>query len=593
MQHELQQQRSLSLSPTARMASPHTGKPRSNVAPPSPSAMANHPYFDSSAAAAAASDSDLAMPSLNCPSPLSGHPRSVSADGASALSQAQMIRRLIQQNSRIRETWEAERKYLEANRERVEEVYKEERALMEEERVEWEEEKTALMQNIKSLEQQLFALGANNNPQRLPGARATGLNGAGTAGLALRGGIVGGIAEALGPRAKSPSELAASASSSASPPGVPIPQRRGFPPNGGDASPAAAAFQPRSAWGSAALSPVQAEFRVSSMSERVTPSKQPESSPFFPQQPASIPIPPSSTESMASTDRDDSGPIPVVDIQEIHPELEGIPIKAPTIQKTTFTDKPASPTAKPVGNSSSSPPPPPDAAKSTKSRRAGRDQTLQALAADESDRLILHAGHTPNHSLSLLPTAPLSQATTASSSGGSTPKQQPEDENETLLATDPNVASQEAGPGPASESPHASPPRQEAETAEDHPEPLLEPTEDIALRGPLMVRNMPAHDEIFFRKLSDKLEEVSKGSEASVPAVLRVAACAPEETGEPEKEKQENNNNVQAGTDVDGAPATAGSEGSGKDKGSDDEGLEIPLKLKKSNNFGAPFGEFR
>ena len=383
MPHELQQQRSLSLSPTARVASPHTGQPRSSVASPS-SAMASRAYVD-----AAASDSHLAMPSINCPTSLSGHPRSVSADGASALSQAQMIRRLIQQNSRIREAWEAERKYMEANRERVEEVYKEERALMEEERVEWEEEKTALMQNIKSLEQQLLALGANHNQHRLPGARAAGVNGAGTAGLALRGGI-GGIPEAMGQRAKSPSELAASPSAA---PGVlPIAQRRGFAPNGGDASPAAAAFQPRSsAWGSAALSPVQAEFRVSSISERVTPSKQPESSPFFPQQPASIPIPPSSTEPMASTDRDDSGPIPVVDIQEIHPELEGIPIKAPTIQKTTFTDKPASPTAKPVSHSSSSSPPPaPDAAKSSKSRRAGRDQTLQALAADESDLSLIH-----------------------------------------------------------------------------------------------------------------------------------------------------------------------------------------------------------
>jgi fibrillarin-like rRNA methylase len=64
-----------------------------------------------------------------------------------------MNQRLLQQNARIREAWEAERKYLEANRERAEEVYKEERALMEEERAEWEAEKATLLAEIRRLQQ--------------------------------------------------------------------------------------------------------------------------------------------------------------------------------------------------------------------------------------------------------------------------------------------------------------------------------------------------------------------------------------------------------------------------------------------------------
>ncbi len=64
---------------------------------------------------------------------------------------------------------------------------------------------------------------------------------------------------------------------------------------------------------------------------------------------------------------------------------------------------------------------------------------------------------------------------------------------------------------PASESVDHPTQDQASEPSEDHPEPLLEPSEDVELRGPLMVRNMPAHDEIFFRKLSDKLKKKSAG----------------------------------------------------------------------------------
>ncbi len=77
-----------------------------------------------------------------------------------------MIRRLVQQNGRIREAWEAERKYMEANRERAEEVCKEERALMEEERAEWEDEKAQLLQQIGQLEHQLLLTGGDMHRSR-------------------------------------------------------------------------------------------------------------------------------------------------------------------------------------------------------------------------------------------------------------------------------------------------------------------------------------------------------------------------------------------------------------------------------------------
>jgi hypothetical protein len=126
----------------------------------------------------------------------------------------------------------------------------------------------------------------------------------------------------------------------------------------------------------------------------------------------------------------------------------------------------------------------------------------------------------------------------------------------------------------------------------DHPEPMFEPAGDPELKGPLMVRNMPAHDEIFFQKLSDRLEEVCKDNSAALPAVLKDSEPA-EKAADPTR-RSKTRAEGQPGPQHDTAGSDAGSEDSkSSPKSGEEEGFDVPLKFKKRMNFGAPFGEFR
>ncbi|KAM7216650.1 hypothetical protein V8F06_007965 [Rhypophila decipiens] len=433
-----------------------------------------------------------------------GHPRSVSADAASAPSHVHMIRRLVQQNARIREAWEAERKYMEANRERAEEVYKEERALMEEERMEWEAEKTDLLREIKRLHQLVMSLGLD--PRQLSPDAAGGQT-------HLRGG---------GTTDYSPESMRSSHSSQGS-------GRQGLP-------------HPTVGW------------------NVVQQSNGPADQTCFP--PCSDAVSPKE-ETQTNTD-----PVPVVtvDIQEIHPELEGIPIKVNSLQKTTFTDAPSAKSSKSSSRASS--PPTDDNNRPRLFTKGSNEQTLEVLAAPVHDRLTMHAGHTPSHSLSQLPT--ISATTTASSSGESTPK---------MLQAD-GANSKGLAPIPEGDDTCQF-------DSDHHPAPNLEAREDRELKGPLMVRNMPAHDEIFFRRLSDKLEEVQKDTMAALPAVLKDSAISEAEDCKPEAVSPA------AGGSPAAQEAVPDKSDHGSPKGRGGEELDIPLKFKKSFNFGAPLGEFR
>ncbi|KAK3902226.1 hypothetical protein C8A05DRAFT_44309 [Staphylotrichum tortipilum] len=443
------------------------------------------------------------------------HPRSLSADPASPTSHAQMVQRVIQQNARLREAWEAERKYLEANRERAEEVYKEERALMEVERAEWDAERAALMQEVARLRQAL----------------------ARSAGSPLGSTVVGSHSNGVSP-----------ASNSLSPQG-------GSQRNGGRSLPTAAPINP-------------------DLTSPRSPNGPTEAKPDF----------------LRPTDAPEAGtdPVPIVDVGEIHPELEGIPIKATSVKKATFTgggSRGGSPTSHSSGTS-------PERSKSPRSK----EQTLEVLAARASDRLVMHAGHTPNHSLSSLATAASSGTITASSnSGSSTP---------TMLHGD---GSSSQGTAAADEQDHANffpiiTDRHGRVLTErpEHPQPIYDALDDPELKGPLMVRNMPAHDEMFFRKLSDKLAEVSKDGEAALPAVLKDAgaegpaeSAAESSSGAVTKDSAQPQAGAQAaGSSSDSSGSGSGSSRSGS-RSNDEEFLDVPLKFKKRMNFGAPFGEIR
>ncbi|KAK4183768.1 hypothetical protein QBC35DRAFT_393161 [Podospora australis] len=456
------------------------------------------------------------------------HPRSGSADPSGAPSQAQMIRRLLQQNGRIREAWEAERKYMEANRERAEEVYKEERALMEDERAEWEAEKEILLQEIQRLQQQLLSGGASS-------ARfsASGLRG-------------GGAWEA------SPESMRSSQSSQSNGPSI---QRSGSVHRRGGPSCASPVSAMRY---HASLPHLPIEPGQPARGGAKTLAPLPESMSIGPVIPSSGLSPVSAPPSEAGT----ISPVPIVDVQEIIPELEGIPIKATAIERPTFKDPPSQNDSKATSRSIS------PTNSSDEPKRASKEQTLQVLAVHESARLTMHAGHTPSHSLSLLTTVVSSgAATTTSSSGESTPTMQQGDGTTAM-----------AGVIESRNTTQCSDPLSEA-----HAEPAVKATEDHPLRGPLMVRNMPAHDEIFFRRLSDKLEEMSKDRDAALPAVLK-------DTSKPEGSDPSSNAALDDASSCDSGTEKKDRGGSPK---SGDEEFEIPLKIKKSSNFGAPFGVFR
>lgn len=455
------------------------------------------------------------------------HPRTASTDSSGAPSYTQIIRRLVQQNARIREAWEAERKYLEANRERAEEVYKEERALMEEERIEWETEKVMLLQELERLQKQVVGLGGL--PARPKESVSQSLRGGGweTSPESLRSPL-----SSQGNNHNVNNKIGRQSLRNA----VPVPQ-----------------FYNETSPG--------LSYRAASASE--------------------LPVVPE-VESRA---------VPIVDVQEIHPELEGIPIKANTIQKPTFTftgSPPQQEGSKPSSTSSSPP------SGSGKSKASSKENTMRVLAVEESARLTMHAGHTPSHSLSVIPTVSSSGVQTVTSSGDSTPTMHLSDgiASRGLPPLDDDTANH---PRPADRLIAAVYPDPLADyyhEPEEKPEPVCQTSEDRALKGPLMVRNMPAHDEIFFRRLSDKLEEVSKDNEAALPAVLKGV--------EPDSELEDNTQvkpeTAQAHNDGPSSTAASdtGTEKSQRSPRSDDgEELEVPLKLRSSMNFGAPFGTFR
>ncbi|KAK2067352.1 hypothetical protein P8C59_001102 [Phyllachora maydis] len=124
-----------------------------------------------------------------------------------------------------------------------------------------------------------------------------------------------------------------------------------------------------------------------------------------------------------------------------------------------------------------------------------RQQTLETLAAPETARLTMHAGHTPSHSMSVVPTSVPSAVSTAASSGGCT----------TPLA------------------------------CQDHMTPLKSGAADEDDRRDSSV------------SMSEPAEPVEPAPSQQAQTLSRM----------------------------------------------NDEELEIPLRIKKSSNFGAPFGERR
>jgi hypothetical protein len=504
--------------------------------------------------------------------------RSVSADAAAPQqTSVHLVQRLAQQNALIREAWEAERAYLEANRRRAEEVYQEEREIMEDVREGWENDRIAMATEIQTLKERIQRLEGENATLKVVASQSVQLSGL----VSPRASQPPGSDDTPTNLALGPPVISSPPSSSAA---VASRQPLSSPPIAG-MSQADASILPPGLDGAS-----RRPHHASPGGSRMSPTGQPETSPFIPLEPRTQPRNSSPHDFLSSSSDDVMIPTPVIDVQEIDPKLEGIPIKATAVQKPTFaeaTDKHSPVTSPPAtAEAPSSDPSRPAVAK----RGSSKDHTLQVLAAEESRRLTMHAGHTPNHSLSLFPTISAtennntngpSEGTTPTAGGpsapgdrlkalgqGSDPEDEPEPKHPSI--TDPSA------PLPLG--------------AEAEPEPHLEPVDDVPLKGPLMVKNIPAQDELFWAQVNKKLEPISQGQNA-LPTVVKACLDGPHDAGPSHPAATQAVPVAPVGGDGSHDERSEAIEADGRAaQGSKQSEPDVPLKLRSTTNFGAPFG---
>lgn len=491
-----------------------------------------------------------------------------------------LIQRLSHQNSLIREAWEAERKYLEANRRRAEEVYQEERAIMEDVREAWEAEKEAMLREMQTLRER---------NQRLEGENAT-LK-ALSSPTFLRSGLI------------SPQLAPVSAAHDTLSDGFGQFQTRNnnssLPPTYIDIASLPPGLEGAS----------RRPHFASPGGSRMSPIGNGELSPFTTIDPRTQPQTSTTHDFLAPIEPASDQPVPVIDVQEIDSSLEGIPIRANAVQRSTFSEF----SSKSVSSTATSPPP---IITETQKDQPGQDfalrrasskeHTLQVLAAGETRRRIMHAGHTPNHSLSQFPTMTATDSTAANSVAG-----------QSVINT-PKAKLTELASGETEEKPEEE--DEEADTSEQQPTnnnkqlnqdddalsdlleyadeddlPPLEPMDDDKpLKGPLMVKNIPAQDEIFWAQVNKKLEPISHGRNA-LPTVIK------SQLTQLDDDDDDLDTTIQTGYTKPSQLISAGYDGindiseetslkSPAPSANKTVEPDVPLKFKTTANFGAPFG---
>ncbi|RYP83750.1 hypothetical protein DL770_005328 [Monosporascus sp. CRB-9-2] len=412
--------------------------------------------------------------------PLSSPSQSASPEQAGVQSLAQQLRRVVLQNRRLLENWEAERAHLEANRARAEEVYKEEREIMDEERIMWAEEKARLEKEL------------------LEWKRRTELAETERDAALVESDALRRTAEALRHQRDHYHRLAIQGGTASDSSGAtPAATRSGSSGSPGDRTALVAFKLPTDG--------------VSPLTGQPFPGLElgttmPESKPFVPLDPRMQSA--SSTLAPPDTERQR---VPSVNISDVIPGLEGIRVKKPALEKPTFTDDKPSPAQ--TGSEKPTPSASNNDAPDVKPRPTSAEIAKQVLKAPENLRLTMHAGHTPNHSISLsrLHTAQSTQAlNTADSSGASTPKQEQSEPGLTGAQENQGEASAAAVP--------------QVMGGDDASLGQMDPSEgDRPMKGPLQLRNRPASDEVFLQKVFDKLENSIKSNDVT-PTVLRSTA---------------------------------------------------------------------
>ncbi|KAK7754573.1 hypothetical protein SLS62_003356 [Diatrype stigma] len=452
---------------------------------------------------------------------MSSPSQSTSPERSSNPALAHQLKRVVQQNRRLLENWEAERAHLEANRARAEEVYKEEREIMDEERAIWVEERTQLENAVLEWKRRAEMAESERDNARKE-------------------------VDALRKQCDIYRRLSGSTRGGASS------NSTGTPTATGSASSDSLGGR-RTSVQFKDPTPILSPLTGHPFPGPGLGVTMPESKPFEPLDPRMQSASPPTATPSVEQDR-----VPSINISDVIPGLEGIRVKRPALERSTFTDEKISSSS---ASSSKSESP------NSKGRSNPAQLTKQVLEAPETSRLTLHAGHTPNHSISLsrLQTAQTTRApNTADSSGAATPTQEPTESN--VSGGQHAQADADATSGLA---PAPAPALAPEETYDDE-EPMghMDPSEgDRPLEGPLQLRNRPASDEPFLRRLSDKLEDFIRNNDTT-PTVLRgVDVASPSPVQSPPLQASE------AGTSQSEDAGAAVSTGIDDDKDDD-----IPLK---------------
>jgi hypothetical protein len=472
---------------------------------------------------------------------------------------------LAQQNALIREAWEAERNYLEANRRRAEEVYQEERVIMEEVREGWENEKATLLLEIQALKERIQRLEGENHTLKVVAAQSVQISGV------------------VSPQASQQGDsIASSANVSASNVSVTNshPTLHSLPPQ--TMHPESDPLSLPPGLDGASRRPHHAKIG----SARTSPLGQPDPSPFIPLDPRMQPQVSNPKDFLSSPSAEENDvPVPVIDVHELDPKLEGIPLKATAVQRFTFATN--------ESNNGSPATSPPAAAEKEKNfddarpnaikRLSSKDHTIQVLRAEESRRLTMHAGHTPNHSLSLFPTMSIAASSTGPVQDDETPEKTldsapsaPEPKSEAEVESD-STQENVAAPMP------------DDDLKQGLPAEVMDPEDDVKLKGPLMIKNIPAQDEIFWDQVNKKLEPISQGRDA-LPTVMRTSLGDEDAPGAPKGLGGFRAQVAPVGGDASHDAGAAGDEAEAEVNGQKGVEGEIPLKLRSTTNFGAPFG---
>ncbi|KAI1755795.1 hypothetical protein F4782DRAFT_487022 [Xylaria castorea] len=455
------------------------------------------------------------------------HPGAMSPfEHLSPQTTATLFHRREEYSRKLQENWQAERAHLEASRARAEEMFREERDMMDEERLLWTEQKTKLENEILDWKQRTATVEAE----------------------------VAKLVKLLGNKHNAPGKIGAFIDGTVE--NIPGNRRLGGSDCPGTVGLSTSAFHTPSDGISPSSLPFGKGFTI------------PESNPFVPLDPRMQSASPNNTAARQEER------VPSIDINEVIPGLEGVRLRAPAVQKPTFYDgKPSSPKGAQAKGS------PSNMGKGLaepqlKASPAVRVQA--ALLAPVHRRLTMHAGHTPNHSVSFsqIPTLESTTTNTAGSTGTSTPTS-PDD----LKMAQVDKARDQSNPAVIPDVYQESYGAPELYYDNALPEEaILEPSDDDpTLKGPLCLKNRPAADEAFLRRLSDKLEEV-KATDAT-PSVL----------SEPEISQDAGERLTDLGATVSTVPTND----SHLEDGLEDVEEDVPLKLKKSSNFGQPLGRAR